>query len=236
MANYWIKLYHEILDDPKMGVLPDRLWRRCIELFLLAGRSGNDGILPNTMQLAWSLRMSSDELQGDLDQLIMTGIIQPIPNGWLIVNFAKRQDAATANERKQQQRARDKSRQYHGEVTKQSRFVTQSTELDTDTESDTDTEEEVVHDDDAFKANPLSVAFTSASGITPHTLDKWSRTLNDMQKLGMTADDVRHGTLALKAKKYTIVGIWSVFNASIAEMGKRTAKSVPVSQGYREEY
>ena len=36
-AKFWIKLYHEILDDPKMGRMPDRLWRRTIELFLLAG-------------------------------------------------------------------------------------------------------------------------------------------------------------------------------------------------------
>lgn len=31
MANYWIKLYHEILDDPLMATMPDRLWRRTIE-------------------------------------------------------------------------------------------------------------------------------------------------------------------------------------------------------------
>ena len=28
MGSYWIKLYHEVLNDPKMGRLPDRLWRR----------------------------------------------------------------------------------------------------------------------------------------------------------------------------------------------------------------
>jgi len=27
MADYWIKLYHEIIDDPKMATMPDRLWR-----------------------------------------------------------------------------------------------------------------------------------------------------------------------------------------------------------------
>jgi hypothetical protein len=45
-ARFWIKLYLEILDDPKMGRLPDHLWRRAVELFLLAGRAGNDGALP----------------------------------------------------------------------------------------------------------------------------------------------------------------------------------------------
>ena len=40
-SKYWIKLYHEVLDDPKMARLPDRLYRRCIEVFLLAGKSGD---------------------------------------------------------------------------------------------------------------------------------------------------------------------------------------------------
>ena len=31
MYKYWIKLYHEILDDPKMGRLSDRTWRRTNE-------------------------------------------------------------------------------------------------------------------------------------------------------------------------------------------------------------
>ena len=41
-TRIWIKLYLEILDDPKMDLLPDWLWRRAIELFLLAGENGND--------------------------------------------------------------------------------------------------------------------------------------------------------------------------------------------------
>ena len=28
--NYWMKLWFDILRDPKMGMLPDRLWRRVI--------------------------------------------------------------------------------------------------------------------------------------------------------------------------------------------------------------
>jgi len=36
-GNYWIKLYIEILHDAKMGAMSDRLWRRTIEMFLLAG-------------------------------------------------------------------------------------------------------------------------------------------------------------------------------------------------------
>ena len=44
-SKYWIKLYYEILDDPKLGKLTDWLFRRAIELFLLAGENDNDGLL-----------------------------------------------------------------------------------------------------------------------------------------------------------------------------------------------
>ena len=111
MADYWIKLYMEILDDPKMGTLPDRLWRRCIELFLLAGKltgfRGN-GNLPTTQGLAWTLRMPTDELELDMTQLETTGIIERTLTGWNVVNFAKRQARVPDLERKRQQRERER--------------------------------------------------------------------------------------------------------------------------------
>lgn len=114
MMDYWIKLYLEILDDPKMATLPDRLWRRVIELFVLAGRFGinGDGNLPDTRQIAWMLRMPTDDLAHDLDQLIGTNIIEPIPNGWRVVNFAKRQAPMTAAEKQKRYRERLHREQY----------------------------------------------------------------------------------------------------------------------------
>jgi len=146
MTDYWIKLYHEIIDDPKMATLPDRLWRRTIEIFLLAGRLCLDksGKLPDTRQLAWLLRMPTDELQGDLDQLASTGIIESIPGGWLIVNFEKRQSAASPTERVQRHRERKHKEQYYGSETENEtdlkRKVTQiNRDRLTETESETET-------------------------------------------------------------------------------------------------
>jgi DnaD/phage-associated family protein len=127
MADYWIKLYHEIIDDPKMATLPDRLWRRVIELFLLAGKlsANKSGELPDTRQLAWLLRMPTDELATDLDMLKNTGIVQPIPGGWIVSNFEKRQRAASASERVRQHRERQQKRQYQEGETFLERNVTQ---------------------------------------------------------------------------------------------------------------
>lgn len=87
MANYWIKLYTEILDDPKMATLPDRLWRRVIEIFLCAGRLGKNGELPETAQLAWMLRMSIDELEMDLIQIAATGMLERNESGWYVTKW-----------------------------------------------------------------------------------------------------------------------------------------------------
>lgn len=125
MADYWIKLYHEIIDDPKMATLPDRLWRRAIELFLLAGRLCPDksGDLPDVIQLAWLLRLPPDELSLDLAQLETVGIIKRTITGCHVVNFTKRQSAVPDADRQRQHRQRQQRQQY-ATVTPQENNVT----------------------------------------------------------------------------------------------------------------
>jgi group I intron endonuclease len=117
MADYWIKWYHEILDDPKMATLPNRLWRRFSELCLLSGRlfDEKNGELPDLKQIAWALRMSTDELKTDMDQLITIGFVQKNKGGYTIVNFEKRQRALTSTERSKQSRSREQRKKYAGE-------------------------------------------------------------------------------------------------------------------------
>jgi len=175
MADYWIKLYHEILDDPKMATLPDRLWRRSVELFLIAGKlcSDKSGVLPDTRQLAWLLRMQTDELQADIDQLVSTGIVESIPNGWLIVNFNKRQSPATSAERVRQHRERKQKEQYYGDVTDLKRNVTQINRL---TESETESETETTS---SSNFGELSTAYEHNIGpLTPATVDMLEDDLN----------------------------------------------------------
>ena len=131
MPDYWIKLYIEIIDDPKMATLPDRLWRRAIELFLLAGKlSHKTGQLPDVRQLAWCLRMSSEDLEQDLVELEKINIIAKNAEGWIVKNFVKRQDRLSDAERQKIKRERDRKQSYycHENVTNESRNVTQITD------------------------------------------------------------------------------------------------------------
>lgn len=117
MADYWVKWFYEIIDDPKMATLPDRLWRRFSELCLLTGRLFPDksGRLPETKQIAWALRMKEDETEMDLTQLASVNLIRKTHEGWLVINFSKRQSPSSNAERKQAQRERERRQQYAGD-------------------------------------------------------------------------------------------------------------------------
>jgi hypothetical protein len=111
-GNYWIKLYMDILDDSKMAILPDSLWRKVVELFLLAGRYNQGGDLPSTDHLAWDLRLISTALETDLIDIEKTGIIKKTETGWLVVSYAKRQAPTPHIKRQQAYRDRLHGDQY----------------------------------------------------------------------------------------------------------------------------
>lgn len=94
--THWIKLYCEILHDPKMGKMSDHLWRRCIEIFLLAGEIGKDGALPTEEDMAYILRCKPSELTTDIAKLRGVGIVELVDNRWVVSKFAYRQAPSDA--------------------------------------------------------------------------------------------------------------------------------------------
>lgn len=136
MANSWLKLYHEMLNDPKMGTMSDHLYRRTIELFLLAGQEGRNGLLPPLTQVAWALRTTVNDATLCLQELQELGIVTKLPEGSMIVtHFAERQDT-NLSDAERSQRRRDKikaSRELSDE--RHAERVTSDTQ--TDTQSDT---------------------------------------------------------------------------------------------------
>lgn len=111
-SKYWIKLYHEILNDPKMGSLPDNLWRRTIELFLLAGELDKGGELLDTAGIAWTLRLSCNEtLQKELQALQERNILTLQDNKiWFVTHFFERQKAVDVGDRVKKFREREKKK------------------------------------------------------------------------------------------------------------------------------
>ena len=105
-----------------MGRLPDHLWRRFIEMMLIAGegnRRNSEGekgdTLPTVADMAWTLHIDAETLQADVDEMVSVGLLSCREDGMLIVtNFTKRQSAMSDVER--QRRYRDRSRRdtYYG--------------------------------------------------------------------------------------------------------------------------
>jgi DnaD/phage-associated family protein len=146
---YWIKLYLEILNDPKMSRLSDRLFRRTIELFLIAGSNDRSGVLPPVADIAWQLRQPLQKITSDLQSLQDVGILTQENGDWTVTNFELRQSPADAKERVRRYREARKQEQYQPlqdndvtqNVTKSYNNVTTAeTNRYTDTDTDTDTE------------------------------------------------------------------------------------------------
>ena len=98
MAKYWIKLYIDTLDDPKIARLPDHLWRRQMELSILAGKHGDDGALPSVQDMAWKLHLPEEKMLEDLHSLEEAGLVytcastgETEPVEWVVTDFKERQ-------------------------------------------------------------------------------------------------------------------------------------------------
>jgi len=156
-SYYWIKVYHEVLHDPKMGRLSDHLWRRFFELCLIAGEEDKEGWLPEVGNMAWTLRTTTGDLEADLHLLMEHQLVSLDPDGaWFVTKFADRQSPLSPAERKAKQRERDRQRDYesHGPVTQgvTIRDTEQDTDTDTDTDQDTDKRQRQIRQDNGDAA------------------------------------------------------------------------------------
>lgn len=123
-----------------MATLPDHLWRRAVELFLLAGRENNGGELPPISEMAWTLRTTEEELQQDITALIDTGIISSCDTNNTVTNYSKRQSPVPSTERWRQHKDRKRSDEYHANVTQTKPQTKRLIDTDTDTDTDIDTD------------------------------------------------------------------------------------------------
>ena len=200
-SKYWIKLYHEIIHDPKMCRLSDRLYRRCIELFLIAGETDDEGFLPNVDDIAWTLRMGKDDLETDMADLASHGILHKDSGRWIVTNFGKRQAPVEAAERMRRMRERKQKRQYYEEVTDS---VTKGvTYRNVDTESDTDknqNREELPRFLTPMQAVDIFSRVTGMVAI-PNSVDRpRDRTLEDIYDIRGMYSDI--DSMVADGKKY----------------------------------
>jgi len=133
-AKYWLKLYHEMLDDPKVARLPDSSYRRFIECLLLAGDTDDNGRLPPIPDMAWRLRVDETTMSQDMSRLALAGLVElGHDDVWIVTQFNKRQAAVSGKDRVKEYRKRAKKREYNeGETEPVTNRYTDKIRLDKD--------------------------------------------------------------------------------------------------------
>ena len=95
----WVKLYVEILDDHKMALLPDNIFRTCVNLIALAGRVDDAGRLGCTEEIAYALRLSHEQARADLEELRKVRVTNEKKGVWYLKNFDKRNERPPSSQR-----------------------------------------------------------------------------------------------------------------------------------------
>lgn len=107
----WLRLYDDLLDNPKIQRLPDKAFRGLINLWCVAKR--HDGIIPLDIGvLIFALRLSEGKVRELLQTLLSAGLIERDAEGYIPHQWTEHQyqSDVTAAERMKRYRERNKDR------------------------------------------------------------------------------------------------------------------------------
>jgi len=111
-AMPWFRFYTEVLDDPKVQRLPPHLFKTWVNLLCLAGT--NSGSFPTVDDIAFRLRMSTHDVEQQMDELILAGLIdierggKRTPHNWSQRQFVS--DSSTERVRKFRNKSQEQAR------------------------------------------------------------------------------------------------------------------------------
>jgi len=192
MAYTWMKLHCKTLDNPAIGFLSDTLWRRYIELMLIAKEYDRGDELPPVPDIAWRLRMSPDACNETLQQLetvklVKKCVTQNVTNSnetcndtlqlWHLTGFEESQQAESGAKRISDWRERQKSGQ---KPTEKQQKPSKNDEAVT--KRYTDMKTYMMHDDDVNKNNDLlrenlailELDMQGVKGIPTEIITRWA--------------------------------------------------------------
>jgi len=175
----WIKLYTEILRDPKIHRLADKQFRACINLFALAGLIDEDGLVGTVDDIQFHLRLDRRETVGVLSCLVTAKILYFEAPNYRVIAFARRQEKPPSQvkesilRRVQAHRARKKGLLENGNEDVTSLHVRGNepvTPPEVEVDTDTDTEKKLGADKPRKPERARDLHFENLSdvcGMTP---------------------------------------------------------------------
>jgi hypothetical protein len=88
----WLRMYTEILDDPKMSKLTDDEYRVFTYLLCMAAEEEREGLIPKSVaEIAWRLRLPTDLIEKTISSLKGLFILKKTVSGVKFINWKKRQ-------------------------------------------------------------------------------------------------------------------------------------------------
>ena len=115
--GYWLKSYTDILEDKKYHKMPERAQLAMHEIFLVCKMVEQDkltGLVPCIEDIAWLSRKPEEYWKEVIPELIKYAIIREEGNGYLIINYVKRQQPIPDDERMRQYRDRKNKKVMEG--------------------------------------------------------------------------------------------------------------------------
>ena len=186
--NKWFRFYSEALNDHKVQSLSPELFKTWINLLCVANSNG--GMLPGVDKLAFDLRVSKQDMQSRLDDLILAGLIDIRPDKTLEPhNWCERQftsDSSVERTRKYRERLKKKP----CDVTVTPDVTPPEAEADTETDSEKHFAPENQPDRRSDVFNILgSLNGRGSRGVSPRLKER-------AEGLGLPVDEIERRALA----------------------------------------
>jgi len=250
--GYWLKSYTDILDDPKYHRLSERAQLAMHEIFLVAKMIETDeltGLLPSIQDIAFFSRKPVEYWDEAMPELIKAGIVTEQGNGFLVVNYVKRQQAIPDDERARQYRKRrndqrmaddngdetEQSQECNGNLTNRDGEKSKSTEKSRE-EAEKEVEKRQNHDNLSLRESLLTT-FAEETGLSASKNTKKDdlAALNRMVEIGAMPADLIGGIRYMRDNGFPILGLRSVGNPTAVEVSRRIARQKkPADEDYKQ--
>lgn len=146
MANYWFRMYSEVLEDPKVQRLSAENFRYWVNILCVVSRQDAPA-LPPIEDLAFMLRLSEKAASKVVDELVSANLLDRTAQGLEPHNWRKRQyKSDVSTERVKRYRAKNETfheadakrfRNGNGDVSETPPELDTELELDTESEKNT---------------------------------------------------------------------------------------------------
>lgn len=227
----WVKLYTEMLDDPKLSSLtPGGKWL-FVELILLAGECDQDGlILMDFKKIAWRLREDYDNLKAGLWVLGQEHLIEydeTKEDSIFIPAFSKRQDRPQSVKRQQWNDAQKRHRSKQNSVINDNDMSHVGIIL---TEGEREEEEEEEREEESSAHKPLDfdairVLIEKITGYPIPNTENDIKAINEFVKWEIIEPDLLDAVQFFRDNNKIARGPYSLRNSVQTARAKRIQKN-----------